>query len=85
MLSRGERRTTRARRRDGRPRCWRQTEALRVLMLWSLFGCVVVGAAIGWHASLVRGQTRASGLVSGALWGPLAVLMYFFDWPYLVD
>jgi hypothetical protein len=47
--------------------------------------CAIVGAVIGQHASLYRGHSRASGLISGAFWGPLAVLMYVFDWPYLVD
>jgi hypothetical protein len=55
------------------------------MILLSLFACAICGAVIGRHASLYRGHSRASGLVSGAFWGPLAVLMYFFDWPYFVD
>jgi hypothetical protein len=47
--------------------------------------CAGVGAVVGRHASRYRGHSRASGVISGAFWGPLAVLMYVFDWPYLAD
>jgi hypothetical protein len=48
-------------------------------------GWAIVGAAIGYHAAPQRGFSRASGVVSGAPWGVLAVLLCFFDWPYLAD
>lgn len=50
-----------------------------------VLGWAVIGAAIGYHAAPRRGVSRASGVVSGAPWGALAVLLYFFDWPYLAD
>jgi len=51
----------------------------------SILGRTIVGAGIGSHAAPRRGFSRASGVVSGAPWGALAVLLYFFDWPYLAD
>lgn len=47
--------------------------------------CAGIGAVIGRHAARYRGYTPTSGVLSGAFWGPLAVLMYAFDWPYLAD
>jgi hypothetical protein len=51
----------------------------------SALGWLLIGAAIGYHAAPMRGFSRASGVVSGAPWGAFAVLLYFCDWPYLVD
>ena len=50
-----------------------------------IVGWVIIGAVIGCHAAPRRGFSRTSGVVSGAPWGVLAVLLYFFDWPYLTD
>jgi hypothetical protein len=50
-----------------------------------ILGWTIAGAVIGYHAAPRRGFSRASGVVSGAPWGVLAVLLYFFDWPYLTD
>ena len=51
----------------------------------SVFGWSFIGAAIGYHAAPRWGFSRTSGVVSGAPWGTFAVLLYFFDWPYLAD
>jgi hypothetical protein len=50
-----------------------------------IVGWAIIGAAIGSHAAPRRGFSRTSGVVSGAPWGVLAVLLYFFDWLYLTD
>jgi hypothetical protein len=50
-----------------------------------IVGWAVIGGAIGGHAAPRRGFSRTSGVVSGAPWGVFAVLLYFFDWPYLAD
>lgn len=55
------------------------------MTLISIVGWAIVGAAIGYRAAPFRGFSRASGAVSGAPWGVFAVLLYFFDWPYLAD
>jgi hypothetical protein len=62
----------------------RRTRALRMTVL-GIVGWVMIGAGIGYHAAPRRGFSRTSGVVSGAPWGVLAVLLYFFDWPYLTD
>ena len=51
----------------------------------SILGWALIGGAIGAHAAPRRGFSRTSGAVSGAPWGVLAVLLYFFDWSYLTD
>ena len=53
--------------------------------MWALLAWPVVGAAIGYHAAGKRGFTKASGAVSGAVWGGFAFLLYFYDWPYVAD
>lgn len=50
-----------------------------------IVGWVMIGAALGCHAAPRRGFSRTSGVVSGAPWGVLAVLLYVSDWPYLTD
>jgi hypothetical protein len=50
-----------------------------------ILGWTIVGAVIGYHAAPRRGFSGASGVVSGAPCGALAVLLYVFDWPYLAD
>jgi hypothetical protein len=55
------------------------------MIVLELFGWSFIGGAIGYHAAPRRGFARISGVVSGAAWGPFAVLLYFFDWPYLAD
>jgi hypothetical protein len=55
------------------------------MMVLGVIGWLLIGAAIGFHAAPRRGFSRASGIVSGAWWGAGAVLLYFFDWPYLAD
>jgi hypothetical protein len=51
----------------------------------SIVAWIFIGAAIGYHAAPRRGFSRTSGVVSGAPWGVLAVVLYFSDWPYLAD
>ena len=55
------------------------------MIVWGILGWAAIGAAIGWHAAPLRGFSRASGVVSSAQWGVAAVMLYFFDWPYLFD
>jgi len=55
------------------------------MTLLDVLGWALIGAANGCHAAPRRGFSRTSGVVSGAPWGVLAVLLYFFDWPYLTD
>lgn len=55
------------------------------MTMLGILGWTIIGAAIGYHAALRRGFSRASGVVSGAPWGLFAVLLYFYDWPYLAD
>jgi hypothetical protein len=52
---------------------------------WMAFVWPVFGSAVGYHASIRRGFSRASGVISGAFWGFLAPLLYVFDWPYFAD
>jgi hypothetical protein len=61
-----------------------RTRTLAVTVL-GILGWGIIGAAIGCHAAPRRGFSRTSGVVCGARWGILAVLLYFFDWPYLAD
>lgn len=42
-----------------------------------IVGWVIIGAGIGYHAAPRRGFSRTSGVVSGAPWGVVAVLLYF--------
>ena len=43
----------------------------------SILGWAIIGAGIGYHAAPRWGFSWTSGLVSGAPWGMLAVLLYF--------
>jgi hypothetical protein len=55
-------------------------------MFWiEVLAWPLLGAALGSHAARRRGFSNASGVISGAVWGPFAVLLYRFDWPYLAD
>jgi hypothetical protein len=53
-------------------------------MIWIIVG-PLIGAAIGYHAAGHRGFSRVSGMVSGAYWGCLAPLLYFYDWLFIAD
>jgi hypothetical protein len=55
------------------------------MMMLGILSWAVIGATVGYYAAPRRGFSRTSGVVSGAPWGVFAVVLYFFDWPYLAD
>ena len=56
----------------------RKSDPLGMSVL-GVLGWAFIGAAIGYHAAPRRGFSRTSGVVSGAPWGALAVVLYCFD------